>query len=82
MAAVLAFIFSSIGRYVVIGMVALSALGGIYLKGRSDQKAADKSKIEREIRDAITKGDAARIDALRKFDAAPDSLSNDGFERP
>ena len=82
MTAILAFIFSPIGRYAVIALVAVSAIGGIYVKGRSDGKTAYKSKIEREIKDAVTKGDDARADALRKFDASPDSVPDDGFQRP
>lgn len=82
MTAILTFIFSPIGRYAVIALVAVSAIGGIYIKGRSDGKTAYKSKIEREIKNAIDKGDAARERALRDFDASPDSLPDDGFRRP
>jgi hypothetical protein len=82
MTAILAFIFSPIGRYAVIALVAVSAVTGIYVKGRSDGRTSYKAKIEREISDAINKGDAARADALRRFDAAPDELPDDGFRRP
>ena len=82
MTGILAFLFSPLGRIVAIGAVALAIVGGAYTKGRIDGRAAYKAKIEREIKDAVDKGDAARADALRKFDAAPDELSDDGFRRP
>lgn len=83
MTAVVAFIFSPIGRWVAGVAVVLALLGGVYTKGRLDGRTSYKAKIEREIRDAIQKGDAARERALRDFDAAPDdSLPDDGFRRP
>jgi hypothetical protein len=78
----LAFLFSPLGRYVVIGLVAIAAIGGVYTKGRIDGRSSYKAKIEREIANAIEKGDAARERALRDFDAAPDELPDDGFRRP
>ena len=77
-----ALIFSPIGRYAIIAVVALSAVAGLYAKGRYDGRTAYKAKIEREIKDAIEKGDAARERALREFDASPDSMPDDGFRRP
>ncbi len=82
MTAILAFVFSPIGRYVAIGLVFVAAIGGVYTKGRYDGRTSYKAKIEREIKDAVDKGDAARADALRRFDAAPDELPDDGFRRP
>lgn len=82
MSAIIAFIFSPIGRWVAISTIAALALGGLYAKGRYDGRTAYKAKIEREIKDAIQKGDAARERALRDFDASPDSLPDDGFRRP
>lgn len=78
----LAFFLSPIGRYVGGGLVILAILGGIYLKGRSDARASYKATIEREITDAITKGDAARERALRDFDASSELPGDDGFRRP
>lgn len=78
----LGLLFSPLGRYAMIAIVAVSALGGLYAKGRYDGRTAYKAKIEREIKNAIDKGDAARERALREFDAAPDSLPDDGFRRP
>lgn len=82
MTAILAFILGPIGRWLVTGFGILAIAGGIYAKGRIDERAGYKAKIEREISDAINKGDSARADALRKFDAAPDELPDDGFRRP
>lgn len=82
MTAILALIFSPIGRWVSAGAILLLALGGIYAKGRIDGQSSYKAKIEREIKNAVDKGDAARADALRDFDASPDSLPDDGFRRP
>ena len=79
---ILAFFLSPLGRYVGIGIAALAIVGGVYTKGRIDGQTAYKAKIERQIKDAIDKGDSARADALRQFDAAPDSLPDDGFRRP
>jgi len=64
---IFAFFLSPIGRYVGIGLAALSMLGGIYLKGRWDQRAADKIKLEKEISQAIEKGEAGRAEALKNF---------------
>jgi hypothetical protein len=79
---ILAFFFSPLGRVVAIGLAALAIVGGAYTKGRFDGRASYKAKIEREIANAIEKGDAARERALRDFDAAPDELPDDGFRRP
>lgn len=78
----LAFFLGPIGRYVAGGIILLLALGGLYGKGRYDGRTAYKAKIEREIKNAVSKGDAARERALRDFDAAPDSVPDDGFRRP
>ena len=75
-------LLSPIGRYVAGATVILLLLGGIYTKGYSDGRSAYKAKIEREIRNAVQKGDEARERALREFDASPDSLPDDGFRRP
>lgn len=71
-----------LNKYVIGAGVGLLLLGGIYTKGYVDGRAAYKAKIEREIQDAVRKGDAAREKALRDFDALPDGgLPNDGFRR-
>jgi hypothetical protein len=78
----LALVVSPVGRYVALGLAVLMFVTGVYVKGRADGRAAYKVKIEREIRDAVRTGNAAREKALRDFDALPDGeLPNDGFRR-
>lgn len=63
--------------------VAIGALTFGYGWGAKDVRAAYKLKIEREIDNAKRKGDAARENSLRDFDALPDDqLPDDGFRRP
>lgn len=53
-----------------------------YWKGYFNGRAAHKAQIERQIQDAVRKGDRAREEALRNFDALPpDVLPDDGFRR-
>ena len=77
---IIAFFLSPIGRYVAIGAAALALLGGIYVKGRSDGKASYQAALTRQANKAITKGNAAEADALKKFDQQKD-LTDDGFAR-
>ena len=81
MAGILAFFLSPLGRWVGIGAIILTAIGGIYVKGRSDGKAAYQAKLTREINKSIEKGDRARTEALKKFDAQKDTIDDDGFAR-
>ena len=67
MTAIIAFVFSPIGRWVVGALSILVLIGGIYTKGRVDGRASYKAKIERQINDAVQKGDTGRADALRKL---------------
>jgi hypothetical protein len=77
-----AFALSPIGRYAIMGLAVVAFVSGVYIKGRADGRAAYRVKIEREIRDAVRTGNAAREKALRDFDALPDGeLPNDGFRR-
>jgi hypothetical protein len=68
------------------GLLALGVvIGGFtlgYGKGGYDTYAAYKVKIQKEADNAIAKGNSAKADALREFDASPDELPNDGFRRP
>lgn len=79
MTAIIAFFLGPIGRWVGIGVIALMAIGGVYEKGRFDQRSYDKAKLQREISDAIEKGNDGAADALRKFDAGglPDGWFRD-----
>lgn len=57
-------------RLLGIGFSALILFStGAYIKGRLDGKYSYKLAIEREINDSVRKGQKARADALRKFDA-------------
>lgn len=79
MTAILAFVFSPIGRWVV-GILSVAAVaGGIYTKGRLDGRASYKAKIERQINEAVQKGENGRADALRQLDAGsvPDGWFRD-----
>ncbi len=76
----LAFFLGPIGRWLIVGAVALSALGGLYAKGRIDGKASYQAKLTREMNAAIAKGDTARVEALKKFDSNKE-IEDDGFSR-
>lgn len=69
------FVFSPIGRWLSGVLVVLAVIGGAYTKGRIDGRASYKAKIQRQIEDAIQKGEQGRADALRDLDAGsvPDS---------
>jgi len=75
----IAFFLSPIGRYLAIGIAAVAIVGGVYAKGRLDGRASYKAKIERQIKDAVEKGNDARNNALRELDAGrvPDSWFRD-----
>ena len=71
-------LFSPIGRYILIGGIVIVALGGVYVKIRSDAineiKAQATSDVLKRTQDAIAAGDAAAV--------SPDRLlQNDGHRR-
>lgn len=76
---IIAFFLSPLGRYAGIAAVALTFVGGVYVKGRMDGKASFQAKLTREINTAIEKGDRARAEALNRFDSMKDY--DDGFFR-
>lgn len=78
--AILQWFLSPVGKVVAIVVAVTVALGGVYVKGRIDGKAAYQAKLTREINTAIKKGDDARVDALKKFDANKE-IEDDGFAR-
>lgn len=79
---IISFFFTPLGKYALGALIIFTLLGSTYIKGRTDGRAAYKAKIEREIADAVRKGDAAREKALRDFNALPDDrLPDDGFRR-
>jgi hypothetical protein len=71
-------LFSPLGRYILIGGLVIVALGGVYVKIRSDAinevKAQATSDALKRTQDAIAAGDAAAV--------SPDRLlQNDGHRR-
>ena len=77
---ILTWLIGPIGRYVLIGVVAFGAIGGLYEKGRIDGKAAYQAKLTKQMNKAIQQGDQATADALKKFDDSKD-IPDDGFAR-
>jgi len=75
----IAFFLSPLGRYAAIGLAAIAIVGGAYTKGRLDGRSSYKAKIERQIKDAVEKGNDARDNALRELDAGrvPDGWFRD-----
>lgn len=76
---IIGFVTSPLGRWVAIAGVAGVTVFGSYVKGRIDGRASYKAKIERQIDEAIQKGEQGRADALRKLDdgSVPDSWFRD-----
>lgn len=72
------FLFTPLGRYILIGGLIIVAVGGVYVKIRADaiaevQAAATADALKR-VQDAITSGDNAAV--------SPDRLlENDGHRR-
>jgi hypothetical protein len=70
-------LFSPLGRYILIGGVLIVALGGVYVKIRSDAineiKAEATADALKRTQDAIAAGDAAAV--------SPDRLLQDDGHR-
>lgn len=79
MTTILGFFLSPIGRWVGGLLLVGGLLAGVYFKGRIDGRASFKAKVERQINDAVQKGETGRADALKELDAggAPDSWFRD-----
>jgi hypothetical protein len=73
--AIISFLLSPVGRWVGIAGVSLALIGGTYTKGYFDGRAAYKTKIEKQIKDAVDQGNAGRRRALDELDAG--RLPND-----
>ena len=71
-------LFSPLGRYILIGGLVIVALGGVYVKIRSDAinevKAQATSDALKRVQDAIAAGDAAAVSSDRL-------LQDDGHRR-
>lgn len=81
--AVLTFLNSTLGRWLVGAGVALLLVGAIYAKGRSDGKAHVQAKWDAAVEAAIQRGAKARSDAERSVDSNgnPVGMSDDQFNR-
>lgn len=79
MTAILGLVLSPVGRWVSGFVAVLAIISGIYIKGRSDGKQSYKAKIERQINEAISKGETGRADALKRLDdgSVPDGWFRD-----
>jgi len=70
-------LFSPLGRYILIGGLVIVALGGVYVKIRSDAineiKAQATADALKRTQDAIAAGDAAAV--------SPDRLLQDDGHR-
>lgn len=79
MTAILAFVLSPIGRWIAGVFVLLAIIASIYAKGRIDGHASEKAKVERQINDAVQKGDSGRANALKQLnnDSVPDGWFRD-----
>ena len=66
-------LFSPLGRYILIGGVVLAALGGVYLKIKSDAvaeiTAAAQADALRRVQNAISAGDNVAISPDRLFES-------------
>ena len=80
MPAILLWFLGPIGRIVGIALIAVTAIGGVYVKGRIDGKSAYQAKLTRQLNAAIKKGNDAEAKALKKFDSDKE-LEDDGYER-
>lgn len=74
----IAFLFTPLGRYIMIGGLITVALGGVYVKIRADAvaeiEAAATADALKRVQNAITSGDNAAV--------SPDRLlENDGHRR-
>lgn len=72
------FLFTPLGRYIVIGAIIVMALGGVYVKIRSDAIAEIQAKATADalgrVQDAIRAGDA--VDT-----SSGGLLKDDGYRR-
>ncbi|MDQ0349721.1 hypothetical protein [Ancylobacter vacuolatus] len=62
----LSFFTGPIGRYVLIALLAAGAVSGIYLKGRSEGRAACIAEGEKDVLRTIERADDARAAADRR----------------
>lgn len=66
MTALLGLLASPIGRYLLVAFLAAVAVGGVYLKGRSEGRAACIAEGEKDVLRTIERADDARAAADRR----------------
>lgn len=76
---ILLWFLGPLGRYVGMALLAAALVGGIYGKGRYDDHVAYTHKLQVKKEHDITKGNAARERAVKRYDAG--RLHDDGFSR-
>jgi len=81
MTALLGLLASPLGRAGLVAMLGLAGLGGIYLKGRSDGRAACLAEGERDVEDTIRRAEAARAAADRRNADERRLRDDDAFRR-
>lgn len=72
---------SPIGRYALIALLAVGAVTGIYLKGRSEGRAACIAEGERDVLDTIERANDARGAADRRNADDSRLRDDDAFRR-
>jgi hypothetical protein len=78
---ILKWLVGPIGRYVLIAMLAVGAVSGVYLKGRSEGRAACIAEGERDVLDTIERAGRARDDADRRNADDGRLRDDDAFRR-
>lgn len=68
---ILSFLFSTVGRYVIGGLLIAAIAGGVILKIRRDAVLAERARIEETNREAIDKAREARDNARAACDSNP-----------
>lgn len=79
--AILKWFASPIGRYVLIALLAVGAVSGIYLKGRSEGRAACIAEGEKDVLRTIERADDARAAADRRNADDGRLRDDDAFRR-
>ncbi|MFT0861575.1 hypothetical protein [Ancylobacter sp. G4_0304] len=80
MSVLLGLIASPLARGAALVLVVLAALGGLYLKGRMEGRAACLAEGERDVLETISRADRARAAAERDGDAGR-LREDDSFRR-
>lgn len=81
--AIFAFLNSTLGRWLVGGLLVLAVLTAVYAKGYSNGKTVVQARWDRAVSAAIERGVKARTDAERSVERDGDapSVSDDKFFR-